>query len=391
VQKSLSQKTRMTLLIPAWIALLALPQRSPAEEIEFTYQNSLDHSTQKAVAYVPKICKTRSKNPLLVVAHYMGGSRYTAKEQGFYSECESRGCLLVCPELHGRRTGGSTSLAALEAQHDILDSINYMKQNFQIDSSRIFIDGRSMGGTLAAIMAAKYPDLFAAAVAGQGIYDLELWSKTALPFLKANLEKECGPVSKTTRFDYQRRSALSYAPNFQYVPLILWHGTNDTWVAPQQSELLFAAIKKFNRFQSDIHWLQNAPHCAVNYPPRWICDQLQDFQNTAEAGTQLSTRFYPELNFITDESQRFFWLTVTPANPTAFAAVHASLKNNTLTLQTQNVKSLTVNLDNISRLITFSKFDLQSDSPLTLIITKAGKTVFETKAKKTTSCPLPNF
>ncbi len=393
MQNNLSKIIRRLRLIPAGIFLLSLILSSPcpAEEIEFTYQNSLDHTTQKAVAFVPKICKTGNNNPLLVVAHYMGGSRYTARELGYYPECETRGCLLVCPELHGHRTGGSTSLAALEAQHDILDSIMYMKQKFRIDPSRIYLTGRSMGGTLAAIMAAKYPDLFAAVVAGQGVYDLELWSRTTLPSLKANLEKECGPYSKATRFDYLRRSALTYAPNFQYVPLILWHGTNDTWVPPQQSELLFAAIKKFNRFQSDIHWLQNAPHCALNYPPRWICDQLRDFQNLPEAETKTPSRFFPDLNFITDESKQFFWVTVILADPNAFATVRATLKNDTLTLRTQNVKSLAVNLDNISRLIKFSKFDIQADSPLKFTITKAQKTVFETKPNKSTSGPLPNL
>jgi poly(3-hydroxybutyrate) depolymerase len=155
-----------------------------AGEIEFTYQNTFDHTTQKAAAFVPDVCKSGNNYPLLVVAHYMGGSRHTAREMGFYSECEARGWLLVCPELHGRRTDGSTSLVALEAQHDILDSIAFIKQKFQIDPSRIYLDGRSMGGALAAVMAAKYPDLFAAVVAGQGIYDLELWSRTTLPFLR---------------------------------------------------------------------------------------------------------------------------------------------------------------------------------------------------------------
>ncbi len=371
--------------------VILLSPLARAGEIEFTYQNTFDHTTQKAAAFVPDRCKAGNTYPLLVIAHYMGGSRHTPREQGFYSECDTRGWLLVCPELHGRRTGGATSLAALEAQHDILDSITYMKQKYPVDPSRVYLDGRSMGGMLAAMMAAKYPDLFAAVTAGQGIYDLELWSRTTLPFLKANLEKECSPFSKTTRFDYQRRSALSFASNFQYVPLILWHSTNDTWVPPQQSDLLFAAVKKFNRFQSDVHWLQSAPHCAVNYPPRWICDQLRDYQNAAEAGTQLSARFYPDLNFITDESQRFFWVSVTLTNPNAFATVHAALNNDTLTLQTQNVQVLAVDLDRISRLIKLSKFNLQSDVPLTLTITKAGKTVFKTKPQKQSSGTFPDL
>ena len=354
----------------------------PAEEVEFTFTNSFDKSEQKGVAYIPDSMKNSEAAPLVVVAHFMGGNRFTAKNGGYYPECDSRGWLIVCPELHGLRTPGETSMASLGAQHDIIDSIEYMKQHYKVDTSRIYLVGRSMGGMMGGMMAAKYPDVFAAVLAGQGLYDLKLWNDTTTPGLRASSEKECLPFSEATRFDYERRSAISYAPNFQYVPIILWHGTFDTWVPPVQAEKLTVAIRRFNRFQPDVVWLRNAAHCPQNFTPKWELDQFIIYQNVCEAGFDTPTRFTPELNIVTDEAKSFFWLGITPARDTAFARVKASLTGNSLVVKAANTKEVSIELKKIANNLICSRFDIQSDVPLKLIITRDGKALFETVQKK---------
>lgn len=348
-----------------------------AEELEITFQNTYDKTQQQAVAYIPEMCKTRDNNPLLVVAHYMGGDRYTARKSGYYPECDKRGYLLVCPELHGHRADGRNSLASLEAQHDIVDAVNFMKQNYSVDTSRIYIVGRSMGGMLSQMMAAKYPDLFAAAVSGQGISDLSLWYRTSIPSLIQNVEKECGPFSEETRFDYERRSSINYAPNIKYVPLILWHGTNDTWVPPEQSENLVATVRKYNRFQPEVNWLHCAAHCPTNFTAEWVCNQLTYYQNICEAGFNTPTRFFPELTIVTDEAKNFYWLGITPVKTDSFARVNASLMNDILFVRGENVREVTIDLNKVSRQLTFAKFDIQSDSQLHFSIIRDGKTLLE--------------
>ena len=353
-----------------------------AEEVEFAFTNSFDKTEQKAVAYIPESVKNTEAVPLVVVAHFMGGDRFTAKNGGYYPECDTRGWLAVCPELHGLRTPGQTSLASLGAQHDIIDSIEYMKQHYKVDATRIYLVGRSMGGMMGAMIAAKYPDVFAAVLAGQGLYDLKLWNDTTIPSLRNSVEKECLPFSEATRFDYDRRSAVNYAPNFQYVPLILWHGTFDTWVSPVQAEKLTAAIRRFNRFQPEVVWLRNAAHCPQNFPPKWELDQFMNYQNVCEAGFETPTRFTPELNIVTDEAKGFFWLGITPARDNAFARVKAGLAGDVLTIQAANTKEVSIDLGKVSKLTTFSKFVIQGDAPLRLTIVRGGKTLFETAQKK---------
>ncbi|MHB9030374.1 MAG: alpha/beta hydrolase family protein [Candidatus Latescibacterota bacterium] len=356
--------------------------QSPAEEVEFTFKSSFDGTEQKAVAYIPDSIKGKDKvSPLVVVAHFMGGNRYTARTGGYYPECDARGWLVVCPELHGLRTPGPTSMASLGAQHDIIDSIEYMKTHYKVDASRIYCVGRSMGGMMGGVIAAKYPDVFAAVLAGQGIYDLKLWTETTIPHLRAASDKECLPYSEATRFDYERRSAVSYASNLAYVPLILWHGTWDTWVPPEQAEVLTAAIRRYNRFQPDPNWLQCACHCPQNFDVKWELDRFTQYQNVCEANFGTPTRFFPELNITTDEAKSFYWLGIIPANANAFARVRASLRNDTLSLMTENVNAVNINLDQVSKLTTFSKFTVQSDGALRLTVSRGGKTLFESTEK----------
>ncbi|MCE5249799.1 alpha/beta fold hydrolase [bacterium] len=390
MRKKLSLFSTRLLSAVLFLVLLLSASWCTGEEIEFTFRSSFDQTEQKAVAYIPNVCRTRTTSPLLVVAHYMGGNRFTGARTGYYPECDARGYLLVCPELHGKRTSGETSCAALEAQHDIIDAITYMKQNYSVDSSKVYIVGRSMGGMLAAVMAAKYPDLFAAAVAGQGVMDLKLFTETTIPSLIGSVERECGPYSEATRFDYERRSAVSYAPNFQYVPLMMWHGTNDTWVPPEQSEHLTETIRRFYRFQPDVFWLHGAAHCPTNFTASWVCDRLTYYENKCESGFETPTRFFPELTLVTDEAKRFFWLDITPAQENSFARIHASLKDDVLSVNVENISQVSIDLDSVSKLVRVSRFEVTTDAPLKLTIVRNGKVLFETAADKKISGALPD-
>ncbi len=345
-------------LIISWCALTLTCAVAGELELEFT--SSFDQSKQKAAAYVPdRQPPAGKKMPLLVVAHYMGGDRFTARAQGYYQECEKRQWLLVSPELHGNKTPGQFSCAALPAQHDILDSIEYMKNNYPVDEGRIFIAGRSMGGMMTALMMAKHPDLFAAGVAGQGVSNLETMVST--PDIMKNIVAECGLAAENL-FEYRRRSAINYASNLQYAPLIMWHGTNDTWVPPTQSEQLFNAVAKYNRFQEPVHYLTGACHCDDNYPPAWICDRLQYYHNKAEAGLNVDTRFYPDLELVTDEAQRIFWLRLEPADKNKFARIRATIKDDgLLAVKAENLAGVAVDLDSIPKSYPIKKVELETD------------------------------
>lgn len=368
-----TSRRRLSRLWPALLGTL-LAAVAGAGEVEFEFTSSHDASRQLATAYVPE-GREAKKSPLLVIAHYWQGNRHTARGHRYYPQCDERGWLLVCPELHGARTSGKTSLAAVPAQHDIIDAIRYMQAKYKIDASRIYVAGRSMGGMLAMMAAAKYPDVFAAAVAGQGISDLPRWLGER-PDFKASIEAECGPYDAAKRFEYDRRSAVNYAANLQYVPLVLWHGTNDRTVPPEQSERLFNAMRQHNRLQAPVNWLEGAPHNPINFDAAWVCDRLQYFVNSSGSAVP-KTRFYPRLQLVTDESKAYFWLGIEQRRKGAFSKVTASLEDGALVATGENVAALSIDLDLIPAASRCARYSVKTDGPMKLRFTREGRQLAE--------------
>ena len=375
---SLSRSSRFFLFVLVLSGVFAMSAAISAEEVEFTYTNSFDGSTQPAMAYIPDAVKGKGPVPLVVLAHPMMGSRLSARYGRYYPQADAHGWMIVCPQLHGLRTGGETSMASLGAQHDIIDCIAYMKKNYAVDSTRVYLVGRSMGGMLSAVMAAKYPDVFAAVVAGQGIYDLRTWTDTTIPRLYNRSLKECLAYSDSTRFDYERRSAVSYATNFAYVPIILWHGTADGWVPVEQSEMLYAAMKKYDRFMPEPVWLRGAAHYWQNFTPAWEFEQFVPYQNKAEFGYETPTRSYADLNITTDEAKAFFWLGITPAASDDFARVHAGFADGLLSIGAERASVVTIDAGLVPKIIPCSRFSIRADAPVTLTVIRDGESVFET-------------
>jgi poly(hydroxyalkanoate) depolymerase family esterase len=95
---------------------------------------------------------------------------------------------------------------------------------YHVDTRRVYIAGLSAGGAMAAIMAATYPDLYAAA----GIH-------SGLPYASAR-----DAVSAIAAMRGQRSAAASLLPA---VPTIVFHGDQDTTVRHHDGDYAIAGMQ----------------------------------------------------------------------------------------------------------------------------------------------------
>ena len=140
---------------------------------------------------------------------------YPQQERGENQQCCWNWFL---PEHQARGAGEPASIAA------IIRQVAGTTSPWTIDTSRIFVAGVSAGAAMAAILAATYPDLFAAAAVHSG-----------LAYRSATSLGDALTAMARGGADGARLGSAAYAamgPHARRVPSIVIHGQDDRTVAP---------------------------------------------------------------------------------------------------------------------------------------------------------------
>ena len=116
---------------------------------------------------------------------------------------------------------------------DIIDAVNFAKENANIEKNRIYLAGCSGGGHLSLLLAGKTPDIWAAITSWVPITDLALWhkeSKKRNNGYDVNLEKVCGGYpgsSEKIDNEYRERSPIYFIHNAKKIPIDINAGIHD--------------------------------------------------------------------------------------------------------------------------------------------------------------------
>jgi poly(hydroxyalkanoate) depolymerase family esterase len=184
--------------------------------------------------YIPRRLH-KSRPALLVMLHggtqrgddFAAGTRMNdlAEEHGFIvaypSQCKAANASLCwnwfAPEHQKRGTGEPSIIAGITSE---------IVANHNVDPDRVFVAGLSAGGAMAAVMAATYPDMYAAVGVHSG---LPYRSATDLPSAFAAMRGIAGPRRRRSR---KPREVADASPR---VRTIIFHGDADKIVHPSNA------------------------------------------------------------------------------------------------------------------------------------------------------------
>ena len=285
---------------------------------------------------VPASYNSDTPMPLVIALHDQGLQRdSTIRELG--AAAETKGWLLASPELHGetpqcvfgcfgealRRNythPGDHPFGAPASQWDVLDVLTYMKANYNVDASRVYLVGRGMGAATATLTAAKWSHYFAGLVVDNGPSNLVFWdfemrpgNLTPNPVVQNQMHTEIGGTHPEKFCEYERRSSGEFALNLAIVPTLIVHGKNSTYIHKHHAEDLFDFINAWDPEAVELEWIEGGGHNS----------RLPDFANTYLDWLAPYSRDNPASSFRgrRSESGPLFWLNINQT-PNAIATQH---------------------------------------------------------------------
>ena len=131
--------------------------------------------------------------------------------------------------------------------NDIADATKFIKNQYKIEHSDIFMFGHSYGGYATYMSILKYPKLYAAGVAVSAPSDIRLWMKTQRKdknyFSYEFWNTALGDRGKEY---FSQISPINYAKDFKN-PLLIFHGGEDETIEVEHAEKMEKTLKKYNK------------------------------------------------------------------------------------------------------------------------------------------------
>ncbi|MBN2091528.1 carbohydrate binding domain-containing protein [candidate division KSB1 bacterium] len=257
---------------------------------EWAYFSKVDDSGQPFKLAIPIGYDSQKTYPLVVVMHGYGGNHLD-----YSGGVRSNPDYFELHVLGRARGGGYTNLS----ESDVLDAVDYVRQNWRIDDQRIHITGTSMGGGGTFKMTSRYPDRWASGrpVCGYGT-DQPVLNALHVPIYSTHSVDDPTVPVLTSRAPLQRLIAaggqviIDETNGLQHAAWNYNEGNNRSlkWIAdqvrPYSREVRFVDYTAIDRYACKAYWLKVAEWGKFPGPAR--------FKATAGLANQL----YLELNNI---------------------------------------------------------------------------------------------
>ena len=204
----------------------------PKEVKRVMIRSSVDSTLQACLLWAPE--DNSGAVPLVVDLHTWSGNYTQDSGVEYFRLARERGWAYIHPNFRGAN-GKPESTGSEIASEDIVDAVNYMKDNNKINSNKIYLVGASGGGHMSILTAARHPEIWAAVSSWVPITHLALWHGECFARGHMNyayqMERALGgpPVESGAEVDaqYTLRSPLPIMKNLKGVAVEISAGIHD--------------------------------------------------------------------------------------------------------------------------------------------------------------------
>ena len=252
---------------------------------EILVKSKIDGSLQPNLFYQAE----EAGRPLLVGLHTWSHNRFNQVEKMLPVAKKNKWNLLL-PEFRGANFGENPNCTdacgSEKAKQDIIDAIEYIKQNYKIDESNILLLGASGGGHMALLMAAYAPKLWKAIGSFVPITDIGKWYDENPDYREAISACCKSDTEDDIKAEYQYRSPITYVDDIAKATLKIFSGKWDPIVPCSQGLNLYNEI--FTRHpDADVYFemFDGGHEMRLEDAERWLLSKINNGDKCSEEVT----------------------------------------------------------------------------------------------------------
>ena len=185
-----------------------------------------------------------------VYIHLHGGPEGQSRpvNHDILSRLVAAGITVFTPNIRGSKGHGRAFSHAddrygrFAAMDDVADTVAFLVDAHLAHPEHVFVGGRSYGGYLAVLTAARYPELFAGVIDACGMTSFETYYESTEPWLAS---------AASPKYGYPMHDAellMEISPLYKAeaitAPVLFIHGENDTNVPIDESRQLYEALQQ---------------------------------------------------------------------------------------------------------------------------------------------------